>query len=166
MAKTAGAPSALTFAAWANVAFNLLYLPPLLLLTRALTRDPKLIWGTVWVFYVANWIQQDYLAPQAFGYLIYLTILGLLLTYLRPRGTGSGQAMRFGRRFRALLRVRPGEVPPPPVSRRPAAAIVAWVVLLYTVIVISHELTPFIILIDVAALAGLGQSTPRGLPLI
>jgi len=167
LVKLSGAPSALTFAAWANVAFNLLYLPPLLLLTRAFTRDPKLVWGTVWVFYVANWIQQDYLAPQAFGYLIYLTIMGLLLTYLRPRGTGPGQAMRFGRRLRAVLRVvRPGEVPPPAVSRRTAAAILAVVVLLYTVIVVSHELTPFIILIDVAALVVLGQCTARGLPLI
>ena len=38
-----------SFATWAPVAFNLLYLPPLLLVARALTRDPRLMLGTVWV---------------------------------------------------------------------------------------------------------------------
>jgi hypothetical protein len=164
LVKLAGAQSALSFATWATVGFNLLYLPPLLLLGRALTRDPRLVWGMAWVFFSANWINQDYLAPQAFAYLLYLTILALLLTYLRPRETGLDGAGWFERRFSALLRVRTSEVPPAEASRWTSAAIVAVVVLLYAVTVASHQLTPFAILICVIALVAVGQCTARGLP--
>lgn len=164
LVKLAGAPTALSFATWATVAFNLLYLPPLLLLARALTRDPRLVWGTVWLFYAANWINQDYLSPQAFAYLFYLTILGLLLTYLRPRGTDVDRSARFARWLRALPRVRVAEASLPAPSRRTAAAVVVLVVLFYFVTVASHQLTPFAILIGVAALVAIGECTARGLP--
>ena len=166
LVKLGGVSSALSFATWATVAFNLLFLPPLLLLTRALTRDPRLVWGSVWIFYAANWIEQDYLAPQAFGYLCYLTILGLLLTYLRPRQADLGEGGRFARRVRAVLRVRAADVPAPATSRWTAAAVVTLVVLAYTATVASHQLTPFAILIGVAVLVALGQCTARGLPLL
>jgi hypothetical protein len=165
LVKLAGVPSALSFATWATVAFNLLFLPPLLLVVRALTRDPRLVWGTVWVFYAANWINQDYLAPQSFAYLLYLTIMGLLLTYLRPSATDLERGGRL-RRFRQVLRVRAAEVQVPPVSRSTVAGILAVVVLLYAVIVASHQLTPFAILIGVLALVALGECTARGLPLL
>ena len=29
------------------------------------TGDQRLLWTAVWIFVVANWIAQDYLAPQA-----------------------------------------------------------------------------------------------------
>lgn len=166
LVKLAGAPSAMAFAKWATVGFNLLYLPPLLLLARALTRDPRLIWGTVWVFYAANWIDQDYLAPQAFTYLFYLTILALLLTYLRPRGSQLEGSGRLARRLQAVLHVRAADDPSPPTSRFTAAAVVVVVILLYTATVASHQLTPFTILIDVIALVALGHCTARGLPLL
>ena len=165
LVKLAGVPSALSFATWATVAFNLLFLPPLLLVVRALTRDPRLVWGTVWVFYAANWINQDYLAPQSFAYLLYLTIMGLLLTYLRPSATDLERGGRL-RRFRQVLRVRAAEAQVPPVSRSTVAGILAVVVLLYAVIVASHQLTPFAILIGVLALVALGECTARGLPLL
>ncbi len=166
LVKLAGVPNALSFAIWATVAFNLLYLPPLLLLTRALTRDPRLRWGAIWVFYAANWINQDYLAPQAFTYLFYLTILALLLTYLQPRGTDLSGAGRLVRRSRALLRVRDPDIPMPAVSRWTAPGIVALVIILYTVSVTSHQLMPFVILFSVAALVATGQCSARGLPLL
>jgi hypothetical protein len=166
LVKLAGAPSALSFSTWATVGFNLLYLPSLLLLTRAFTRDPRLVWGTVWIFYAANWINQDYLSPQAFAYLLYLTILGLLLTYLRPRGTEVETGGWATRRLRTLLRVRPPEVPAGEGSRWTPAAVLAVVVLLYAVAVASHQLTPFALLIGVAALVAMGQCTARGLPLL
>jgi hypothetical protein len=166
LVKLAGVPSALSFATWAPVAFNLLYLLPLLLVARALTRDPRLVWGAVWVFYAANWINQDYLAPQAFAYLLYLTIMGLLLTYFRPSGTDLERGGRLLRRFRQVLRVRPAEAQGPPVSRSTVALILGIVTLLYAVLVASHQLTPFAILIGVLALVALGECTARGLPLL
>jgi len=166
LVKLGGVPSALSFATWATVAFNLLYLPPLLLLTRALTRDLRLAWATIWIFYVANWIEQDYLSPQSFTYLLYLTILALVLTYLRPRYGDPDAGGRWERKLRALLRVRWADVPVPAVSRWTTAAVVALVVLLYTATVASHQLTPFAILIGVTVLVAIGQCTARGLPLL
>jgi hypothetical protein len=166
LVKLGGAPSALSFATWATVAFNLLYLPPLLLLARALTRDPRLVWGTVWIFYAANWIEQDYLSPQAFTYLLYLVILALLLTYLRPRETDPDETGWLSRRLRRMLRVRWPDVPVPAISRWTTAAVVALVVLLYAATVTSHQLTPFTILIGVTTLVAIGQCSARGLPLL
>jgi hypothetical protein len=166
LVKFAGAPSALSFATWATVAFNLLFLPPLLLLARTLTRDPRLVWGMIWLFYAANWINQDYLSPQAIGYLFYLTILGLLLTYFRPHGTDLDWGGRLTRRLRTLLRVRAAEVPLPTLSRWPTATVIMLVVLLYFATVASHQLTPFAILLGVTALVLIGECTARGLPLV
>ena len=166
LVKLGGAPSALSFGTWATVGFNLLFLPPLLVVARALTRDPRLVWGSIWIFYAANWIDQDYLAPQSFAYLCYLTMLGLLLTYLRPREADPGSGRRLTGRLRSLLRVRASDVPIPATSRWTAAAVVALVVLLYTATVASHQLTPFAILIGVVALVAIGECTARGLPLL
>jgi hypothetical protein len=120
----------------------------------------------IWLFYAANWINQDYLSPQAFGYLFYLTILGLLLTYFRPHGTDLDWGGRLTRRLRTLLRVRAAEVPLPTLSRWPTAAVIMLVVLLYFATVASHQLTPFAILLGVTALVLIGECTARGLPLV
>ncbi len=156
----------LSYGAWASVAFNLLYLPPLLMLARALTRDRRLVWGTIWVFYITNWINQDYLSPQAFGYLLYLTILAMLLTYLRPRGAAVEPPWRIGRWISVKLKVCAPDVPPPLTSGRTAQAVVALVVVLYAAAVTSHQLTPFAILLSVTAIVALGHCTARGLPLL
>jgi hypothetical protein len=145
LSRAAGMPSLLGLAEWASVIFNALYLAPLLLLYRALAVNPRLIWLAVWIFYSANWIAQDYLAPQAFGYLLYLTSLGLLM-HAYP-----GTARRWGRE---------GYV----AWRRWAAPIVLILVLVAASVPV-HQLTPVQLTISLAAVAVVSRGVPRALPI-
>jgi hypothetical protein len=158
---------------WAPVVTELLLLAPLLVLLRALTNDVRLVWSAVTVFYLANWVDQDYLAPQALAYFLYLAVLGLLLTFFRSPAAATDLA---GGRLRAvtgtvlrLLRgVRPEHDPAGPGPAPPSGqvAVVLLTVLITAAVVTMHQLTPFAMLLAFIAL-DVGRRTPvRGLPLI
>ena len=83
-----GLQSALSYAPWALVANDLLWLGPVLLIARAFTADWRMIWITAWVFELGNWVGQDYFSPQAFAYFLFLTVIAVCLRWLgddRPR---------------------------------------------------------------------------------
>ena len=80
LTRVTGSESPMVFANWAPVALEILYLPALLMLFRRATNDRRLIWLSVWTFYIANWIGQDYLSPQGFSYFLYLVILAVFVT--------------------------------------------------------------------------------------
>jgi hypothetical protein len=140
-AKAAGLHGVLGTANWAPFVFELLYLGPLLLILRTLTIDTRLVWLAVWVFYLGNWVGQDYFSPQAFAYLLYLIVLAVLVTWMRPAGWPGSRA-------------------------RPAvrAALVGIVLLLFAVMVVSHQLTPFALLSSTTALVVARRCGARGLP--
>ncbi|MDQ4099067.1 MAG: lipopolysaccharide biosynthesis protein, partial [Chloroflexota bacterium] len=81
LTDVAGFSTPLVLLAWAPVVHNLLYLGPLLMIFRRGTSDERLPWLAVWIFYLTNWIGQDYFSPQAYGYFFYLIILATLLTW-------------------------------------------------------------------------------------
>ena len=176
--KIGGLPSALTLATWATVVVDVLYLPPLLMIMRALTRDPRLVWGAVLVFYVTNWINQDYLAPQSFTYLFYLAVIALVLHYLRPRTAadlGSLRVASWVRRSRVTSWagwVFPLRPPPAPAgvqgttTGRTAALITLVIVVLFGAATASHQLTPYAIFISVTLLVITGHCRVRGLPVL
>ena len=139
--RAAGLHDVLGVANWSPLAFQLLYLGPMLLILRALTRDMRLVWLGVWVFYVGDWIGQDYFSPQAFAFLLYLVLLGMLLTW-----------------------VRPGEYNAPARSAT-RAGLVGIVLLVFAAMVPSHQLTPFAVLASVGLLVLGRRCSARGLPL-
>lgn len=59
-----GVDSAAMFMAWWPLVSSLMLLLPLLLIYRTFTEDRRLIWTAVWLFYVANWVGQDYFSPS------------------------------------------------------------------------------------------------------
>jgi hypothetical protein len=87
--KAAGLTNAIPFLVWAPVFFNLIYLLPLRAIMLSMTGDRRLIWLGLWFFNLANWVGQDYFAPQAFGYFLYLVILAVLLTWFVIPGQPS-----------------------------------------------------------------------------
>jgi hypothetical protein len=172
LTDVAGLKNVISITEWAPAFFNLLYLGPLLLLFKGATTDRRLVWLAVWFFYVSNWIKQDYFAPQALTYFLYLLILAILLRW-------------FGRdrsRRPAPARFLPWRPPPPAggtiLGSRPVTAfnptegprhrsgLMAMVVLLFAAAVPSHQLTPFAILVAVTALVALGRCSARGLPVL
>ncbi|WP_329052757.1 glycosyltransferase [Streptomyces violaceus] len=116
LVRLLGVDSAAMFMAWWPLASSLMLLLPLLLIYRTFTEDRRLIWTAVWLFYVANWVGQDYFSPQSVAYALHVGVLAVVLR-------------RFGRS--AVRRGQP---------RQAVWTVVITVMLV--AIVISHQLTP------------------------
>jgi hypothetical protein len=129
--QATGLDSVLGYAAWTPPVFNALLLAPLLLIYRAVTRDRRLIWGAAWIYYSCSWVGQDYFAPQAFAFLLFVTLIALVMAQL-----------------------------PTSARPLPAATPIGWtvgrfavVLLLEGVIICSHPLTPLMMISALVALS-------------
>jgi len=143
--RMAGLNSALSYAAWAPPVFNALMIAPLFLIFRTLTRDRRVAWGAIWLFSCCEWTGQDYFSPQAFAFILFLAVLGIVLN----------------RRNRAAARTRPPTLPAPSGPSRTSVAV--WVLLLVPVIAAigsSHQLTPLMLVLALAVLAFSRQRGP------
>ncbi len=154
--------SALQFATWAPLFFDLLDCLLLLAIFRVLTRSTRISFLAVAIFQGAvAWVAQDYLSPQAFAYALWLGFVLILVRWLLvvpavavpPRDAGPI------RRLRAYL-LRDASFPsaPSPAVRR-ACALAGLA--LYAVIVFSHQLTPYVGLAALAVLGVLDVVRPR-----
>lgn len=150
--------SPLSFAAWAPLAFELADALLLLGIFRLLTTDRRLPWLAVVLYEgLAAWVGQDYLSPQAFGYLLWLGIATVIIRWLLVAPPGGARAR--GRR-RILARVRAvlsrGSPQSPVVAPAQRLLAVALVIGLYFAVVAAHQLTPYLALMAVAGLALVG----------
>ncbi|MDA8297727.1 MAG: glycosyltransferase family 2 protein [Actinomycetota bacterium] len=147
-----GFTSALSYASWAPFVNEALYAGPLWMIFRELTTDRRVLWSALWIFYLGNWIGQDYFSPQGFAFFLYLVVIALVFSRLMRPSAPS-------RRGRAR-RVRLGgdvEVPPiatarPPLGRGELVSVGAVVVLCMVAIASSHQLTPFMVVGALVAL--------------
>jgi len=151
--------STLDIVAWAPVAFNLLYLAPLLMIMRSATGDQTVAWFAVWIFYLANWIGQDYYAPQAYGYFIYLLIIGLLLTHF----SGDGRPVWP---IPHRLFAGPMAAPRPRQGPLQRAGLLAMILVMFGALCASHQLSPFALVAVGVVLALLGRISVSGLPAV
>ncbi|MFF7639451.1 glycosyltransferase [Streptomyces canus] len=127
--KATGLNSAYGYAVWTPAVFNALLLAPLLLLYRTVTHDRRLIWGAVWIFYSCSWVGQDYFAPQAFAFLLFVTLIALVLGQLSPARHADSAPTAW------------------PVGRLVLVLVIA------AVIITSHPLTPLMLISALLALA-------------
>ncbi len=144
--------SPLSLARLAPLAFHLAYLPALLLLLRGAGADRRLTWLAVWIFELANWVSQDYLAPQAEAFLLYLVVLAILVGW-------------FTRAPSRRLNAEPPRAIEP-LSRWARPGLVAALVALFAALVASHQLTPFALLAGLVALVAWRRLEPRRLPVL
>jgi hypothetical protein len=166
----AGFGSVLDFASWGPLVFNLLFLVPLVVIFRWASRDRRVTWAGLWIFYSTNWVGQDYVSPQAVALLLWLAMLGVLLTSFVPHPAWRtalpslyGVRRRRGpleARFREWLARRE------PAPSRPRTALLLPVVLLYAAMVTGHQLTPFPAVLTVAGLVLFAGLATRGLPVL
>jgi ABC-type amino acid transport system permease subunit len=137
LTESSGLRSALSFASWGPAFFELLNIGALVFVFRGLTDDNRRIGLAVWFFLIANWVGQDYFAPQAFGFFLYLVVIGIVLRYFRrpelqrPWARPRGAVPDFG----TLERI--------PGPERRAASVVMVVVI--AAIASSHPLTPIVL---------------------
>ena len=159
LTEVAGRDASLDLVAWAPLVFNLLYLPPLLLILRAASPDQRVVWLAVWFFFITNWIGQDYYAPQAYAYFLYLVVLAIVLTWF---GRDPDPIRPLPRAW--FLPFKP--VLPPVTPQLQRAALFGILIVLFAIMVASHQLTPFAILGVVLTLVVLRRITTSGLPIV
>jgi hypothetical protein len=140
----AGLQSALSYANWALVAADLLWLGPVILIARAFTRDQRMVWTAALLFELGNWVGQDYFSPQALAFFLYLTVIAVSLRWLvHPRCLAEGT---------------------PQVPRATRYALLACLLPLMVAIASSHQLTPFMLITALALLAVFRKLRPAILP--
>lgn len=174
LGSIAGVGTLTAIAAWAPVYFNLLFLLPLGLIARAMTRDQRLVWASLWLFEITNWIGQDYFAPQALAYFLYLVIVAVVATWFlvrRPRSDAILDGVRgIGVVGRSLGWLYAGLTPDNPegrtLSRRQQVAVIGLIVVLFAYISFSHQLTPFFTVAALVALLVFNRIALRSIPIL
>jgi GT2 family glycosyltransferase len=171
--QLAGFSSALNFASWGPLFFNLLFLSVLITLFRALTPDRRRVWLAAWFFFAASWIGQDYFSPQAYAYFLLLVVVMVCVAWFKLPEPPSEQAVR-----RFLGSSRGASWFHTAVSRadadaqwhvdaapRERGALALLLLLLTTVIASSHQLTPFMTVLALTGLVLFQRIRLRSLPL-
>jgi hypothetical protein len=172
LTQLAGVDSALHFIRWAPLVFDLLWLLPLWVIVSSITTNPRVRWLTVWIFPVANWVHQDYFSPQALNYFLYLVVLAVLLRWFRPRIVALVEEKPHRRPkvpIRRVLRadgICEDRVTPPFLDSAQRCGLFVILVLVYFASVMSHQLTPVVLLLSVATLAFFRRTTLTTLPVI
>ncbi|MEU3555388.1 glycosyltransferase [Streptomyces fragilis] len=123
--RLAGVENTLTLMSWWPLLSSVLVLAPLVLIHRTFTQDRRLIWTGVWLFCVGNWVGQDYFSPQSLALTLHLAVLALVL-----------------RRF--------------PGAEHRGSRQAVWTTVLVTLmvpVVLSHQLTPVVLIVSLGVLA-------------
>jgi hypothetical protein len=157
--KVAGVASPLTYAKWAQLVFELAALPLLYLIYDALSLSVRQRWVALLLYSASNWIGQDYFSPQALGTLLSLGIMAIALRWLYVgKSFGNGRrdqepipADHVARRWRAM-----------PAPR--TAAFCITLVLIYFVLTFTHELSPYMLAVQLGALVATRLLRPGWLP--
>ncbi|MFB7545669.1 hypothetical protein ACFC0N_37895 [Streptomyces zaomyceticus] len=145
LVRAFGVDAAASFINWAPVALGLLTVPVLILVYRTFSDDWRLVWTGVWIFQLANWVGQDYLSPQGFSYLLYLTVFAVVVRhFVLPGSAGT-------LRDRGTLDPAAAAVPPPTTTRQRAIAVLILLPVVATINA-SHQLTPVMLCATLFAL--------------
>ena len=138
LADLSGQP-AVVLADWSAVFFNLAGVLLLAAIARTLSPDRRVAALTAFGFVAVNWVEEDYLAPQALAFLLSLGVLLVLLHRLRRPDPAEG-VDRGTRRGRALS--------------------LAALLVIFAVLTATHQLSPYLVLAQVGALTLLRQIRP------
>ena len=146
----------LDYARWAQPAFSVAGFAAVVFALRGFTSHARMVFAAGWVFVAANWVGQEYFAPQAAGFVLGLVIVGLVLrgaadSRRRPRARrGLAWVDRLG------LRLTRGEAIGSP-SRTELELSQWWALgfgaLCWLALVVTHQLTPVFVLARVFTFA-------------
>jgi len=68
------------------IAFELICLPLLYSILNRVSRNQHLVWIGLWLYFVASWINRAYYSGQAYGFLLFLVIVFVILLSARRKG--------------------------------------------------------------------------------
>lgn len=153
--RITGLGDPLSYAAWAEPVFTLLGAVLVAAIAHTVSRDARVAALAALFSVLTAWLAQSYFAPQPLAYILGLTVM---LVALRDLTTY--------RRFPEWLLRRvgaPAERPAPSWSRR--TTLIALLAL-DAVVVVTHQLTPYMILLSLLTLAVFGVLRPRWIVLV
>ena len=163
----AGVGSPIQYAAWAPVYFDLLAVLAMAFAFHALGVRPRVAWLALFIFVSANWVNQSYFSPQAFSFGLSITVVAALLMWFRA-DRPSPWVIRLSGWTRRRLRC-PSEAHPPAavheLTRWRRAGLLLAIYTIFAAIVISHQLTPYMVIFGVGVLCIAGVVRPRWLVL-
>jgi hypothetical protein len=167
--EAAGERNALGIATWAPPFFGLLFLAVVVLLARTLSKDRRVVWTTAWLFVVGNWVGQDYFAPQALAFFLYLLVVAVALRRftVRPHAVSIPVPLRLGS-LMSLVRGkrRPARSAGRRLRTEARVGLAVFVVLASAAIVTSHQLTPLILILAIGVLTQFRLTALPGLTLL
>lgn len=155
---------ATALALWAPVWLNLLYLPALYVLLDSLTEDRRVVWLSIWIFYLADWIGQDYFSPQGFAMFFFLVSAALIVRWFSARDPRPGSApvpvpgqTPVRRLMRPIQIVREHVLTGEPIralelSPARRSGLMAVFLVMFAFVVTGHQLTPFFMVAVVGVL--------------
>jgi hypothetical protein len=156
--QIAGHANPETYGGWAELVFLILDAILVMAAVKTVIRELRIAAGASLLFVVTNWVGQTYYSPQAFTYVLSLALLVIMLRHLKPGGTSYSPRLT-----RIVERV--GRVPQLSVQivnpvRWPRGAAIAAVLGLDAIIIASHQLTPYMLLVSCALLILTGVVRP------
>ena len=182
LGEVMGQRDAVSYAGYAGVASALLDAVLVYAIARTVSRHAAVAWTAALGFTVANWVGQNYYSPQTFGFALYLALVLVALTFLRgepfrwvrrietmialPRYRSAGDRHTDHLAFEGASNALPeiaGRSKSYPRATRWAA--IGAVLALQAVIVVSHQLTPYIAILTILPLSVIGYLRPRWLGL-
>jgi len=148
--KVSGAGSPLDYAKWAQLAFELAAIPLLYTIYQSLSLPVWHRWLAIMLYAGSNWIAQDYYSPQGIATLLSLGIMAIVARWMltvvvleSDPAPPTSANYRFPRR-----RVRP-------------TLFIALLLALFFVLTMTHELSPYIVAIQIGALTVARLVRPR-----
>jgi hypothetical protein len=144
----------LSYAAWGPLTFELADALLLLGVFQLLGANRRVTFLALFLYEgLIAWVGQDYLSPQAFGYLLWLGIVTILIRWLlAPLAVHARRGMLARARAPFLV-----QLPVPYGSTRAQQALATTLIaIIYFAIVAAHQLTPYMAIAGVGALVLLG----------
>lgn len=80
----AGLHNALAFLRWFPLLIELAYMAPIIVIARCSGVGKRAAWLGIVLYYASNWIYQDYFSPQALNILFYLVIIATIFACWEP----------------------------------------------------------------------------------
>ena len=156
--ELAGLPNPVSYAQWNEPLFALIDALLVAAIARAITRDVRVAGFAALVFTLGNWVGGQYFSPQAVAFALALVVMLLVLRGLRAGDTQSPRVVA------ALEHITRRRQPEHTLTDRlpwQPATVLAMVLAVYAVVVAAHQLTPYVLLLQVAALVFLAGMRPR-----
>jgi hypothetical protein len=172
----AGAAVVARMAGWRNpaplmllapIVFNVAAILPIYVVARRICRNTALAWLGVLFYFCGDWYEQDYFAPQAVAFLMFITVIAVLLVIEHKPAHGveqSGESELARRTF--FWRTARPLTPAARFSQTSAVALESALLLVILAVVLTHQLTPVALVVLLLALTVSGGTRFRGLWLL